>query len=314
MGRKKGVLTVSLEVELAWGMKEAEDYSCFSRGRKKETRTLRRILDLCDKLDIPVTFDFVGHLLLERCDGDHNHGHPEGWFAEDPATDKEEDPLWYAPDMVDMVIDAEIDHEIATHTFSHIWVDEVEPEVLEFELDKVKKLHEKFELREPSSIVTPQNRRPISYESLKKNGMKIIRKCPEENRTKGKVKMLWNDLFSESPRREPEIEKDILETYGSCRASLTGNYLPHGQNPPHIFYRALPVSKDHWIERHKKRLRKEVDRVIEEETNLHLWSHLWEMSNPSQMDIFEDFIKSVGEKKKQEELEVKTMRSLWEDH
>jgi hypothetical protein len=50
--------------------------------------------------------------LNRRWDGD--------WYAHDPCTDVERDPLWYAPDLVRQIAAAVPAHEIGSHTFSHI--------------------------------------------------------------------------------------------------------------------------------------------------------------------------------------------------
>ncbi|MBS3781858.1 MAG: polysaccharide deacetylase family protein [Candidatus Thermoplasmatota archaeon] len=306
---ENGVLTLSIEVELAWGLKEGGYYLCLSKERKRETEILESILELCEQNKIPITFDFVGHLLLEKCDGDHNHGHQQGWFDEDPASDVDKDPLWYAPDLLDRILDSEVEHEIATHTFSHLWVDEISPEVLRWELEKVNEIHDKLGIKRPVSMVAPQNRVP-PYEPLRVSGIKVLRRCPEDKVTSSKIKMLWNDLFSESPHEKPVLKDGILESYGDHRATLTANYLPHGRKKAHPFYRFLPISKEYWVERQKKKLRHELRDVITQTQHIHLWSHLWEMSNRWQMEIFEDFVGFIG---KQENLKVKTMRELWED-
>lgn len=313
MSEGEGVLTMSIEVELAWGLKESRDYQGLSQDRERETAAMDSILSISENDDVPLTFDFVGHLLLEGCDGNHYHGHPEGWFDKDPGTDVTRDPLWYAPDLVEKVLDVEVEHEVATHTFSHLWVDQVKPEVIRWELERVKELHEKRDLDRPKSLVFPQNRTPTSYEPLVDSGIKVVRVSPQDEARVSKPRMLWNDLFSKSPHDGPAMNEGVLETYGSHRASLTGNYLPHGKKPPHLFYRLLPIPKGYWKERHKRKLKNELEQVMEEGSHIHLWSHLWEMSNEHQMEIFRDLMDIVGEKKK-EGLKVRTMKQLWKNY
>ena len=116
----------SIEIELAWGWHDRERenrYESLSSDRTTETETLVWLLDIGDKYRIPFTFDIVAHLLCPSCDGSHAGPHSPGWFKEDPGTDVGTDPLFYAPDLVRMIQDARVDHEICTHTFSHVSAD-----------------------------------------------------------------------------------------------------------------------------------------------------------------------------------------------
>ena len=40
--------------------------------------------------------------------------------TDDPCTNVINDPAWYASDLVDKIIKADVNHEIACHTFSHL--------------------------------------------------------------------------------------------------------------------------------------------------------------------------------------------------
>lgn len=110
-----GALTISLEIELAWGTHDKDSNDRFdhiSPRREVETKTLNNLLKLCDDLELPITFDVVGHLFLSSCDGSHPSPHEGDWFASDPGTDEESNPLFYAPDMVKNIRDAKVDHEL----------------------------------------------------------------------------------------------------------------------------------------------------------------------------------------------------------
>src|SRR5205814_2919167 len=42
------------------------------------------------------------------------------WYACDPCSDVRTSPAWYAPDLIQQILDARVRHEIGTHSFSHI--------------------------------------------------------------------------------------------------------------------------------------------------------------------------------------------------
>ena len=173
----KSVLLISADFELAWAWR-------YSKGKKnshdfvQEKAQLARknvpaILELCDQYQIPITWATVGHLLLDRCSQNGNKKHPEilnvptyegpfwdfngrDWFEHDPCTDFQTDPDWYAPDLVEMILNSRVEHEIGSHTFSHIDCrDSVcSPELFRSELQSCKKAAEKFEL-DLTSFVHP---------------------------------------------------------------------------------------------------------------------------------------------------------------
>lgn len=160
---KKAVLLISADFELAWAFR-------FSKNRKKninypvEKAMLARqnipiILNLCDKFNIPITWVTVGHLFLNECKkGDHDHllqlnkfknqywnYGGNDWFADDPFTGFKQDTAWYAPDLIKMIQNAKVEHEIGCHTFSHIdCSDEIcSSEVFLSEINECKKLAQK---------------------------------------------------------------------------------------------------------------------------------------------------------------------------
>lgn len=308
--KEKGTITLSIEVELGWGLHHKGEEGHFSMERRSETRTLKRILELSKRYHIPISFDFVGHLLLESCDGEHYHGHPDGWFDRDPGTNYKTSPLYYAPDMVNNVMKSDLDHEISTHTFSHLWVDEIGDETLSWELEKVGDLHRRFNIEPPVSFVPPQQRDMRDYDVLRKNGIKIIRKTPRRFKTNSKLRMLLQNLSVECPMEEPEDKNGILESYTSHRSPLTSLFLPAGQKAPHPLLRMIPLPSSYWVKRHRRKLNDRVEEAIEKGSHLHLWSHLWELSNSEQLKIVEGLMEDLAKKVKGGRIEVMTMREL----
>lgn len=136
-----GSAIFSVEVELGWGyhdLQRPNKYAALSENREAETEALERLLALCDRFEIPITFDVVGHLFLDDCPGTHGGEYPTDWFSADPETD----PLFYAPDLTEMIEAAEVDHEICTHTFSHALGEEFSPTQLDADLTEAQRLHQ----------------------------------------------------------------------------------------------------------------------------------------------------------------------------
>ena len=116
-------VTSSIELELGWGIHDQAEYGHLSSDQSAETEALHHLLYLADRLNIPITFDIVGHLFHDSCSGSHPGPHPESWWTEDPGTDSDTHPLFYAPHFVQEIQIRKTDYEIATHTYSHLLAD-----------------------------------------------------------------------------------------------------------------------------------------------------------------------------------------------
>nr|WP_206335632.1 polysaccharide deacetylase family protein [Natronolimnobius sp. AArcel1] len=130
------------------------------RRIKNSRHAWKLIIDLFDHYSVPATWAVVGHLLFEDCDGDHMD-HPAGgtgWFDSDPGADSADRDRWFAPDLVDAVDNARVDHEIGCHSFSHVLFDDdrTDAEVIDAELERCTELARDTSLS-CSSFVFPRN-------------------------------------------------------------------------------------------------------------------------------------------------------------
>ncbi len=124
----RAAFVVSIDTEMAWGLNHRQNLT-YRYDRERED--LDRLLELFDTHRVPATFAIVGHLLLDSCQPVDGVKHPEivrpeyswfdgDWFDDDPCTDAETDPTWYAPDLIERIRSARTDHEIGSHGFSHV--------------------------------------------------------------------------------------------------------------------------------------------------------------------------------------------------
>jgi peptidoglycan/xylan/chitin deacetylase (PgdA/CDA1 family) len=159
----KSVLVITSDLELAWAYRFAKldkdpvNYA-LEVGRLSRLH-IPRILELCDKFEIPITWATVGHLFIDSCQKIDGIAHPEikrlnhfendywkfdkgDWFKDDPCTNIHADPQWYGTDIIDSILKTKVKHEIGCHTFSHIdCTDRVcPPEVFLSDLEACKKV------------------------------------------------------------------------------------------------------------------------------------------------------------------------------
>jgi len=302
-------VTLSMEIELAWGGHDLEEFSGYiSKDRKKETETLKELLKICDKLGISFSFDIVGHLLLDNCSGHHDGGHPDGWFDADPGTNTNIDPEFYAPDLLEMILNADTDHEVCTHTFSHLLCDRVSEKIINWELQKEKDLHSDVSGNGPHSMVPPRHR-SVRNGLLQKNGIKTVRKpIPGYSIPENKMsEYIWK-LTRTHPVKEPIRVDGVLETYCTPHPSLTAPYLSNGRCPPHPAFRIIPRSVRQKI--HKKYLIDGLERSIAADSYIHFWTHLYNLSNSEQMHPVKFFLQYLSERIDNGQTEIKTMAEL----
>lgn len=119
----KGVFVLSLDTELAWGTRGASKYH---EAYDNTRRVITRILALCEKYRIGITWAVVGHLFLDSCRPENGVKHPEivgrtdDWFSVDPCTDAGRAPWWYGPDIVRAIRSCPVPQELGSHSFSHL--------------------------------------------------------------------------------------------------------------------------------------------------------------------------------------------------
>ncbi len=137
----KSVLILYADFELAWAWRFSKaipnkiEYS--ELLGKKERENIPQILSVCEDFKIPITWATVGHLFLNKCDKENGLAHPNllrpdyfennfweytkgDWFDADPCSNINENNNWYCPDLITLIQNQSVNHEIGCHTFSHL--------------------------------------------------------------------------------------------------------------------------------------------------------------------------------------------------
>jgi len=304
-----GSAIFSVEVELGWGyhdLQRPNKYAALSKNREAETEALERLLSLCDRFEIPITFDVVGHLFLNDCPGTHRGEYPTDWFDADPGTDVESDPLFYAPDLVRMIEAAEVDHEICTHTFSHALGEEFSPTQLDADLTEAQRLH-RSRFGEPAESIVPPRHQAMDPEVLKRNGIRVVRKTRGQMPETKPALLRW--YFSRNhPVLEPGANDGIVTTYTSVTQSMPAPYVAQGQRSVHPVLRSIPFRVRKYT--HRRYIEDALDRAVTEGKHAHFWTHLHDMANEAQLDIIEQCIMLTSKWRDSKGLQVLRMRNL----
>jgi peptidoglycan/xylan/chitin deacetylase (PgdA/CDA1 family) len=184
-GADRGILTISIDLELAWGVCDKPITLHVRRAIDRERDIVPRILTLFSIYDIRATWAIVGHLLLTRCQWKNGIVHPEirrpillnsqrDWFFQHPG-EGVYDRVWYARDLVDLIRDATPVQEIGSHSFCHIpYIDRVSGRnAVADDIEMARKLHES-EALEFEAFVFPRNL-VACKDLLRKAGIRVYR-------------------------------------------------------------------------------------------------------------------------------------------
>ncbi|MFC4541756.1 polysaccharide deacetylase family protein [Halosolutus amylolyticus] len=309
-----GTATISIELELGWGLVRFDKMDKLSDDRTAETRYLSRLLDRCDEYDVPITFDVVGHLFHQDCDGEHGGPHDDDWWDADPGTSVSADPEFYAPDLIDDIRSRDVDHEICTHTYSHVECNRVEPRTVRWELDRAQRVHDAHGLPESTSIVPPRHSTPPT-DALTDAGIRVKRvphyDAEGQHRPSTRVQKLHEILLESYPAIEPERNDGVLETYSPEYTTLAVPFLQTGTYSPHPVYRSLPVRVRRRL--HERKLRRGLAAAADDDSFVHYWCHLYDFANEQQWPQIESFVRHLAERRDAGAIRTLTMRELHED-
>lgn len=270
-------------------------YNRYSTERMKETNYLDKLLKVCDKNKIPITFNVVGKLLSEDNRGQNRGFYPDRWWDDYKTADDSLKKLFFAPDLIKKIRDADVDHEIATHTFSHIMIDEVPDQCLEYELKTVQELYQNWGISQPSSFVSPRHRQ-FNSKILTDHNISVVR-VPDPDQSSPNIGISAWMLYRRHPVRDPKFENGLIKTYSSSYPSLTySGVLPKGQLNADAQFRYLPLRLRQLLQ--IRYLKDAVKRAEKRNSHAHLWTHLWDMANQKQWEPIEEFIVWLGEQKK----------------
>lgn len=304
-----GTVTISIEIELGWGVHDLGTFGHLSSRGQRERTYLSRLLDRCAELDLPISFDVVGHLGQSSCTGDHDGPHEDGWFDADPSTDVATDPLFYAPEAIEAIEASPADHELCTHTFSHVLCNAVSEETLAWEFERSQEYLEQLTGSRTVSIVPPRHYRPPAS-ALREAGIETMRMCRDTS-DRSKPARAKELLVGPHPQFRPQMVDGVVETYCTSYPSLTSSALPAGQRSAARPFSALPIRSRQYLQR--RYLQRALADTAGNDAYCHLWCHLYDLSNWYQWEPISAFLGELAAMRERGTVEVLTMEAL-NDH
>lgn len=185
--KTQGVLVVSLDFELEWGVRDLE-YAGKKRNLLPTRQVVPRLLELFRKYQIHATWATVGFLFFDSRERllaslpdskpqyFNQHLSPYQMISEEIGVDEQSDPLYFAPTLIRQILDTP-HQELGTHTFSHYYCLEEGQTPQQFDADIQSAIRAAKDYgRSLESIVFPRNQYSSEYlEICARNGIQAYR-------------------------------------------------------------------------------------------------------------------------------------------
>jgi hypothetical protein len=251
----QAAVSISADFEMSWAWRGRDPDAARIRGIQ-ERANVPLLLEMLDDYSIPITWATVGHLFLESCTRScaglaHtdmprpkvNDRWTGDWYLHDPCSDVRREPLWYAPDLVQQIIDSKTDHEIGTHTFSHI---NFSPrcstsELVHHEMQACADAMRPYGIT-PRSLVFPHNIMGHTYlPLLAAEGMVAVRhrderiRCSYPERTPSGVYKIYESMNMRSARYYDYLDKVKIFVEKAMERRAAYSLWLHPSDPAELF-------------------------------------------------------------------------------
>lgn len=295
-GLDRGVFVFSWDFELAWGFHDKQHLP--ERLHAFDSRKyIGKLIDILERYSVPTTWATVGHLLLEECSrtGDRPHANipspTDNWYDNDPCTNVQKDPLWYASDLVNRLRSCDPTQEIGSHTFSHVTTD-VGKDILAAELTECRQLAGDEEM---CSFVSPRHG-DVPPSVLADTGYTSYR-VPSTGPTWRRVVSFYTGVGA------PETSVPERDPSGVWRHPVSTYFF---YNPMNEIQRRLPRFKRRWFEAG-------LQRAASNSEVFHVWAHPHNfIGDEHAIDQFRWLVSRVADLRDDERIKPMTMRELTE--
>lgn len=283
---EKATFVLSADFELGWAFRFAKSNLDPVKKAELSRKNFPYLLKIFEEYNIPITWATVGHLFLRSCKtGDHdwmqripyfenkNWLYNKGdWFDCDPYTSWNKAKAWYAPDLIENILNSSVNHEIGCHSFSHIDLTykNCPPKVAEDELKACVEVAKDWGIK-LESFVFPGGTYG-NFEILKKSGFKTFRQTLKY-----------------------ELDNPFYEKNGLLVIPVSKGLGNNG----------LGWSKEYFLYRFKKY----IDKAIKTKMTCQLWFHPsideWFLHN-----VFPEILKYADQKRSEGKLLIATMKDI----
>lgn len=290
---RKGALTISIDLELAWGVWDILTSEDLRLAEAAERPICTALLDLFDRHQVPATWAMVAALLDQRS-----------------AQAKPGSPAcWHAPDIVERIVRARAGHEIGSHGGRHIYFADIAEAAARDDLAFAADVHRAHGLPF-NSFVFPRN--AVGHlDALADAGLRTFR-GPDEGWTgvAGRAGRRIRQAVNLADKLLPIPPPVVTATRGGRLVDIPGSMLLLGRNGPRRF--VLPAVT-------RAKLHMGLVRACRSGGTFHLWFHPsnFYYRRNEQFDTLAWFLARVADAVGRGHIEIRTMGTysdgLWSD-
>ncbi len=306
---ERGRLIISLDTELAWGWISSPMVKKFFPLLANTREVIDRLLELFDKYEVPVTWAIVGRLLEKEADPSpyfqqelfsyYGNIYTNATYENKELNNPDASFIRYKG-LIEQIKEAKVNHELATHTYNHIFMHQVkDKELVKADLSAAKALA-RLHNYELESIVFPQNQ--VGHlDVMKEQGIKIYRG----------VDKFWY-------RHYPKFLQKVIRQFDTLlpisptvvEANLEENGMV--KIPGSMLFRASHLGWKKWIpvKTYERKALKGLEEATRQKKILHLWFHPFNFGYKMQAHLhsFEQVLKKATVLRDQGKLEILTLK------
>lgn len=300
----KAQFLLSLDCEMLWGTRAYGGLQKYPYLKEGLSSCYDKLLESLENHKVRATFAFVGAMGLSREEFGALNLPPlkEAYLRRHKLCyeESEEYPeLYFSPQTIEKVCASSIDHEIGSHSFSHIRFDHpyMDAHVAQFEWDTSYQVLSKFK-EDVRSFVFPENR--VGHvESFYKSPFSIYRS---------------RDRYWYSSLSQQKLLHFLDQSITSSPYSVSREKDTHGNNcvsgsQMFLAYDGVRSCIPDFIR--FKKVKNGIDKAIESSQVFHWWFHPWNLaSSPRMFEVFAKVLEYVAKKRDEGLLDIVTMGDL----
>jgi hypothetical protein len=282
---------VSIDVELAWGIWDKPQAAYFRACAEKERAIVDALCAIFDRHEVAATWAVVGRL-LDRA-------------ARPPVDTEHGDRIWYAPDVVDRIRASEVEHDLGSHSYAHLYFGEASREALAEDVARVREVHDRHGL-DTTSWVFPRNQ-VAHLDLLEQAGVRVFRSLDlgwhiavreRLGKVPGRAANLADKLLPVPPATVAPSRRGALVDLPSSMLLLSRDGLRALVHP------AAAVAK----------AKLGLARAARNGETFHLWFHPsnFYVDTERQLDVLERIVAAAADARDRGRLDVRTMKSFAE--
>ena len=287
MHSQKASFSISIDLELAWGVWDKINQNHLNNAINLERKIVDKLLDIFNYYDLPVSWATVG-ALIDKNNKMINVG------------DKK---AWYAPDIIDKIINSKTNHLIASHSYAHPNFKETNENIIIEDFKKAEYFFKTLDIK-PNVLVFPRNQ--VAHLSiLKKFNYKFYRSIDKSwyksvstySTFLGKIANINDKIFPFTANSiKPVKHENGLTEIPSSILLISRNGFKFAVTNFNMFYK----------------IKKGIELAIKNKECFHIWFHpsnFYFKSN-KQFDLLKNILKFVNKMREKDLIDIKLLNQF----